>query len=84
MDHLRSSAWCVAAWAARLRASPHIGDRESGGGDSEHGQGLAEYALILGLVAVIAIVSLTLLGTNIQTLVFDTIAGTIQGVINKI
>lgn len=32
---------------------------------SEEGQGLAEYALILGLIAIVAIVALIYLGDNI-------------------
>jgi pilus assembly protein Flp/PilA len=32
----------------------------------ESGQGLAEYALILGLVAIVSIVALVFLGTNIS------------------
>lgn len=36
------------------------------GGQS--GQGLAEYALILGLVAVLAVVALTFLGSSINSL----------------
>lgn len=32
----------------------------------EAGQGLAEYALILGLIAIVAIVALTFLGTQIS------------------
>jgi pilus assembly protein Flp/PilA len=46
--------------------------------ESEEGQGLVEYALILALVSVVAIAALTALGTNISTLlqgVADTIAG---------
>jgi len=35
--------------------------------DSEEGQGLAEYGLILALVAVVAMVALTGLGTAIVT-----------------
>ncbi len=35
---------------------------------SDDGQGLAEYALILALIAIIAIVSLVFLGTVISTL----------------
>ena len=34
----------------------------------EHGQGLAEYALILALIAVIAIAALVFLGTRISTI----------------
>jgi pilus assembly protein Flp/PilA len=33
---------------------------------SETGQGLAEYALILGLVAIVAIVSLVFLGSQVS------------------
>jgi len=35
---------------------------------SQKGQGLAEYALILALVALIVIVAVALLGTNISTI----------------
>ena len=35
--------------------------------DTEDGQGLAEYALILALIAVIAIAALIFLGTQIST-----------------
>jgi Flp pilus assembly pilin Flp len=31
------------------------------------GQGMAEYALLSGLIALVAVVAITLLGTNIQT-----------------
>jgi Flp pilus assembly pilin Flp len=34
---------------------------------SEQGQGLAEYALILGLIAIIAITALLFLGSGIST-----------------
>lgn len=34
----------------------------------EEGQGLAEYALILALIAIVAIAALILLGTNISTI----------------
>jgi Flp pilus assembly pilin Flp len=36
--------------------------------DEEDGQGLAEYALILGLIAVVAIVSLIFLGDTVADL----------------
>lgn len=42
----------------------------------EQGQGLAEYALILALVAVVAVAAVTLLGTNI-TAALNSIAGSI-------
>ncbi len=34
----------------------------------EEGQGLAEYALILALIAIVAIAALTLLGTQISAI----------------
>ena len=37
----------------------------------EEGQGLAEYALILSLIAVIAIAALVFLGTQISTILSD-------------
>ena len=40
----------------------------------EEGQALVEYALILSLVSVVSIGALTLLGTNVSTLL-NTIAG---------
>ena len=45
--------------------------------EGEHGQGLAEYALILALIAVVAIISLIFLGDSIADLmsyIGDTIA----------
>lgn len=36
--------------------------------DSQRGQGLAEYALILGLIAIVAIASLIFLGSTITAL----------------
>jgi pilus assembly protein Flp/PilA len=40
----------------------------------EEGQGLAEYALILVFIAIVAIAALTLLGTNISS-VLNSVAG---------
>lgn len=53
----------------------------------ESGQGLAEYGLILGLVAIAAIAALVLLGDQLKA-VFDKITGTdgfgkIDGVPNE-
>jgi pilus assembly protein Flp/PilA len=42
----------------------------------ERGQGLAEYALILALIAVVVIAAVTLLGTNINS-ILSTIATSI-------
>jgi len=42
------------------------------------GQGMAEYALLAGLIAVVAIAAVTLLGTNIKT-TLNNIATAISG-----
>jgi pilus assembly protein Flp/PilA len=40
-------------------------------GRDEDGQGLAEYALILALIAIVAIVALTFLGGQISTILYE-------------
>ncbi|MFN8439136.1 MAG: Flp family type IVb pilin [Caldilineaceae bacterium] len=42
---------------------------------NEEGQGLAEYALILVLIAIVVIAALTTLGTQIDTVFGDITAG---------
>lgn len=44
--------------------------------DEAEGQGLAEYGLILALVAVVVVAAVTLLGTNINS-TLNSIAGSI-------
>jgi len=48
-------------------------------GDGEEGQGLAEYALILALIAIVAIVALLFLGSQISDK-FGIIGDTIEAV----
>lgn len=72
MDELRAAATGLAGWAAgsrpaRMLASWLTRDRESG-------QGLAEYALILGLIAIVAIAALVFLGETIAELFWDPIS----------
>lgn len=45
----------------------------------DSGQDLAEYALLIALIALVVIAAVTLLGTNIQT-VFNNIANALTGV----
>ncbi|MGP4105697.1 Flp family type IVb pilin [Virgibacillus sp. L01] len=40
----------------------------------EEGQGMVEYGLILGLIAVVVIAALTLVGTDIKTLFNDIVS----------
>ena len=49
---------------------------------SAAGQALAEYALILGLIAMVAIVALLFLGQMISGVVFDHIGGTLESKVN--
>ncbi len=44
---------------------------------NEEGQDLAEYALLIALIALVVIVAVTLLGTRIQA-VFNNIAGALN------
>jgi Flp pilus assembly pilin Flp len=52
--------------------------------DGERGQGLAEYALILGLVAIVAIASLVFLGGTLSALFFDPISEEFGNVLDLI
>ena len=65
MDKLRAAVAYVAEMAARAR--PASLSRVTSQAD-QRGQGLAEYALILALIAIIAIVSLAFLGNTITDL----------------
>jgi pilus assembly protein Flp/PilA len=47
----------------------------------ERGQDLAEYGMLVALIAIVALASLTLLGGNIDAL-FTTVSTTLTGVAN--
>lgn len=49
----------------------------------EDGQGMVEYGLILGLIAIIAIAALTATGQSVGD-IFDTISGKITGAANTV
>ena len=44
---------------------------------SENGQDLAEYSLFIGLIALLVVVSVTIIGGNIRT-IFNAIAAALQ------
>ena len=76
MDKLRAAASAVAERVERSRlvtAWRASADRTGGSTDRQRGQGLAEYALILALLAIVAIVALTFLGTSVSDLFEDII-----------
>jgi Flp pilus assembly pilin Flp len=71
MDKLRSAAADVAERAARAQRTllPWVAPpSRTGPGDGQRGQGLAEYALILAGIAIVAIASLVFLGGTISDL----------------
>jgi pilus assembly protein Flp/PilA len=49
---------------------------------SEEGQDLTEYALIIALIVIACVAAVTLLGTNISS-VMDNVASTLSGVLGS-
>jgi Flp pilus assembly pilin Flp len=86
MDKLRAAVWeaaqQAARWQPRARWRAALG-LEQGGGGEQQGQGLAEYALILALIAIVAIVSLAFLGNNIAELFWDPISDDFAEVLSR-
>ena len=84
MDRLRSIATRAAVWAARLRASPPMAPTPRVAfdhrGQHERGQGLAEYSLMLALIALVAIGALTVFGQDVRDIFLDPIVSEIQRV----
>ncbi len=76
MEKLRASVARAAGRVARsrpIRSLRVLMMPTPGTTDGQHGQGLAEYALILGLIAIAAIVALVFLGSSISQLFEDII-----------
>ena len=76
MENVRAAVARATAGAARSRPARWLRALtvpNAGTTDRQQGQGLAEYALILGLIAILAIVSLIFLGTSITDLFEDII-----------
>ncbi len=74
MDKLYAAVAAATERAARsrpIRSLWAVLAPANGTGDEQRGQGLAEYALILGLIAIVAIVSLIFLGTSVSGLFED-------------
>jgi Flp pilus assembly pilin Flp len=47
----------------------------------DDGQDLIEYALLTGLISIVAIAAMTVVGTTINTLFWETFTGVIAGVL---
>jgi len=76
MDKLRAAAASAAEWVVRSWATISVRAAlgpEPGNERDQRGQGLAEYALILAGIAIVAIASLIFLGNSISQLFEDII-----------
>ena len=76
MDKLRAVVARATERVARsrpVRSLRALMQPASSASDRQQGQGLAEYALILGLIAIVAIVSLIFLGSSVSILFEDII-----------
>jgi Flp pilus assembly pilin Flp len=87
MDKLRTVATSVATKVARARPLMSTHARSAWATEdigSERGQGLAEYALILAGIAIVAITSLIFLGGTISDLFWDPISEDFGKVLSEI
>ena len=86
METLRSTLGALADWAARrvvwFRCT--LDAALAGRPDSERGQGLAEYALILSLIAVVVIGALTFFGQQLDDVFLDPISKDIGDVLSSL
>jgi Flp pilus assembly pilin Flp len=87
MDKLAVAASAAAQGVARAWNAAWPGPngrRPDGDHDhaSERGQGMAEYALILSLIAVFAILALIFMGETISDLFWDPISSAINSVVD--
>ena len=82
MDKIRTAGGRAGAglwrWTLRLRAA--AGRRLPDRPDGERGQGLAEYALILSLIAIVAIAALAFFGLQISSVLTDPVNAQISAV----
>lgn len=85
MDILRTAGGRATAglerWSSCLRATP--GPLPAHNTD-ERGQGLAEYALILALIAIICIAALAFFGLQISSVLTDPVGADIGNVLSRI
>jgi Flp pilus assembly pilin Flp len=82
MDKIRTAEGRAGAglwrWSLRLRAA--AGRLLAGQPDAERGQGLAEYALILSLIAIVAIAALAFFGQQISSVLTDPVNEQLSGI----
>jgi Flp pilus assembly pilin Flp len=82
MDKLRTAGRRAASdlrrWSLRVRAT--VGRAWPAQPGGELGQGLAEYALILSLIAIVAIAALAFFGMQISSVLTDPVGAQMSGV----
>lgn len=87
MDKLRAAAARVVERVARSRPVewlPGALSPKAGGDEAQRGQGLAEYALILAGIAIVAIASLVFLGDTISSLFWAPISEDFGEVLSRL
>ncbi len=73
-----------AAHSRPLATLRSLNARTTSARENERGQGLAEYALILGLIAIVAITSLIFLGSTISDLFWAPISEDFGNILSSI
>jgi Flp pilus assembly pilin Flp len=75
------ATWCGSALSALRAVRTHIPDQHQ---ETERGQGLAEYALILAFIAIVAIAALAFFGVQISSVLTDPVGAQLSGVVSII
>ncbi len=86
MDKLRTRVGDVTTGLAQLATMIYVawvGARTTRS-DTERGQGLAEYALILAFIAIVAIAALAFFGLQLSSVLADPIGSEIRNVVDNL
>lgn len=87
MEQLWNAAPIAAGQLARARPVASLRARIEAaltGADDQNGQGLAEYALILALIAIMSIAALVFMGTVISDMFWDPISEDFGAVLSRL
>ena len=86
MDEIRSraGAWCARLSAAAQSLRTRASRLTRAGPPDEAGQGLAEYALILSFIAIVAIAALAFFGLQVSSVLTDPVGAEISSVADLI
>ena len=86
MEKLWNAVATAAGRVARARPIASLRARVDAGltsAEDQHGQGLAEYALILALIAIMSIAALVFMGTVISDMFWDPISEDFGAVLSR-